>query len=82
MTEELEYSVLVMVPNYDEHSPAFPRLQRMSCRVLQGEWLPLVDHEPQCQLIEKLAGEPVLEIRQQRNGSLWFVMDERVYRPD
>ena len=45
-------------------------------------WLPLVDYEPQCQLIEKLAGEPVLEIRQQPNGSLWFVTDERVYRPD
>jgi hypothetical protein len=50
--------------------------------LLQGEWLPLVDYEPQCQLIEKMVGEPVLEIRQQPNGSLWFVTDERVYRPD
>jgi hypothetical protein len=82
MSEELEYSVLVMVPNYDEHSQALPRLQRMNCRVLQGEWLPLVDYEAQCQLIEKMVGEPVLEIRQQPNGSLWFVTDERVYRPD
>jgi hypothetical protein len=76
MTEEL------MVPNYDEHSQALPRLQRMSCRELKGDWLPLVDCEAECRLIEKLAGEPVIEIRQQSNGSLWFVTDERIYRPD